>query len=359
MPNRQQLLLAFTASLLVIANSANAQTPQSVAKIQRYTKQAEQAFKDEFYKKAESSWLNVIKELQKNEQENQELANALKRLGETYTKEQKFEEAEATLKRSTQLYEKLGTPDQEVAQDLVDLGKAYKPVDTSCLGQNACEILKEANLKSVVLLKTDKGNKVQIKLPQRFTKKIADSPDVDQVGLEKTVTFDIEETPDGTIRVSNIKGLKVHAHMWVTLQESQLKRNAQGERVADITAQKMGISKTVSATLPALAYEPIDGLIKQFRDFASGTISTVDALVNGSQSIISGNSANTQPVNQDKLPSITSDTTSQTDITSDTSITPSTNTTVNTGTTPGDTAEPVAIDPLTGEPITAPQRNDY
>jgi hypothetical protein len=263
-------LLASTIGLTFSTQAAHADTATAAQNpFQKLVEQAQKAFETAQYKRAEQTWLKAVKSCDDEGKKDADLALGLKRLGETYAKEQKYTDADATLKRAAQTYQDLGTPDQECNQDLADLAKTYKAVDTTQLGKDASDALKEANVQSMSMLKTDTGNKVQITLPQRYVKKIDDSPDVDQVGLEKLVTFDIEEQPDGTVKISNIKGMKVHAKLWVNVDQSAFKKNEQGERVADVTASKMGISKTVTAKLPTEAFEPIDGLVKQLRDFTS------------------------------------------------------------------------------------------
>lgn len=52
--------------------------------------------------------------------------------------------------------------------------------------------------------------------------------------------------------------------MWVNLLQAVIKPgDNDGAHPADVTAGKMGVTKTVSASLPAKGFEPVIGLVKQ------------------------------------------------------------------------------------------------
>jgi hypothetical protein len=231
--------------------------------VDRLANAAQKAFEHGQYKRAESLYERALPRLEESQTTDEVLAIILKRLGETLLKQGKYPEAEMCLNHAASISQALGIPDAELVGDQAMISQLYKPVDTELLGTTAHDMLTKANLSSFFLVKKDDGaNHVQIQLPERFTKQI-DNPDVDQLGFDRVITFDIISLPDGQVKIENIKGLRVRAKMWVTILQSLFKPAGDGEHDAEITAGKMGVTKTVNTKLTANAYAPIAGLVAQ------------------------------------------------------------------------------------------------
>jgi hypothetical protein len=229
---------------------------------------AQEAFDQGKFKKAEISWGKAVKTLEDNGQKDSFFETCLKRLGQTYRKLARSVEAYQTLMRAWEICNAAGIQDTELAQELADLSTSYRPIDVAELGAGAATALKKANVTSVCLIKTNDGNKLQIDLPDRYEKQL-DNDSVDGIALEKQVTVDLDEDASGIVTLTNIKGFKIHSkekNMWVNLLQTVIKpADTQGEHPAEVTAGKMGVTKTVSASLPANGFEPLGGVLKQAR----------------------------------------------------------------------------------------------
>jgi hypothetical protein len=229
---------------------------------------AQEAYDQGKFRKAEISWGKAVRTLEDNGQKDSFFETCLKRLGQTYKKLERSVEAYQTLMRAWEICNAAGIQDSELAQELSDLSTTYRPIDVSELGAGTATALKKANVTSVCIIKTSTGNKLQIDLPDHYENQF-DNDSVDGISLEKQVTVDLDEDSNGIVTLTNIKGFKIHAkekNMWVNLLQTVIKpADAQGEHPAEVTAGKMGVTKTVSASLPANGFEPLGGVLKQAR----------------------------------------------------------------------------------------------
>jgi hypothetical protein len=162
----------------------------------------------------------------------------------------------------------LGLQDDELQNELLQLSKVYRSIEPSELGDGTAKALQKANVTSVSLIKTGDSSKMQVDLPERFEKPVEDNS-IDSLSFDKQVTLDVEELADGTVLLKNIRGLKLHAKeykMWVNLLEATIKpEDPNGAYPAEVTAGKMGVTKTVTAVLPHSGFEPLAGILKQLR----------------------------------------------------------------------------------------------
>jgi len=311
------ILFALTSSIffLLTVQPALCQDAQP----DKNTLAAQKAFDKGQYRTAEKAWLKVLSALESDETKDQSYALCLKRLGQTYAQMGYLPQSEQYLKRAMNAYQDLGTPDTEIVDSLNELYKTYRPVEIDGLGKDAVDALKKATYTTMGLFKTDKGSKIQIELPDKLEQDL-DNDAVDKISLEKKVSIDISEDADGTVKLSNIKGLKVHAkspNLWVTLIESMIKpADPDGNREAAVTAGKMGIEKTVSTKMPPEAFAPIAGILSQIKAFGTALLTPPAAFA--------------KPTSSTTPPDASSAATSTTSSTSPTtSATPTTSTTTN------------------------------
>jgi hypothetical protein len=112
---------------------------------------------------------------------------------------------------------------------------------------------------------SDDDSRVTIRFADKFTKRIT-SPDIDKINFGKTVTFDIHQAEDGTITLTNIRGLKVRSKVWVNLTSSSIDPNGQrGAPVAMVTAKKLGITRTVQTVVPKPVYDRLLSVVDRVR----------------------------------------------------------------------------------------------
>jgi len=260
------LVRAVVLAGLIAANfgaaAGAASTTTRLTAFEKCTKTAQRDFDRGLYKQAETQWGRALAVAAQSQAKDDALEVTLKRLGETLLKEGRYEDAQRCLGHAVQINELMAFEDAELAGDLAMLSQTYKPLDVSQLGKFAADLLTEANLTSIGLVRTDSGNRVQLEFPSSFNKHI-DDKDVEGVGVDRIVSFNITESPDGSVKIDHIKGFRVHAKYWVNIIESEIKPNAGGVHPADVTAQKMGVVKTVHARLSNDQYAPVAGLLAQ------------------------------------------------------------------------------------------------
>ncbi|HEY9775902.1 MAG TPA: tetratricopeptide repeat protein [Planktothrix sp.] len=253
------LVTLFSAQPIVQAEDSSEQPTA----YDRYAKAAQKCFGKGQYKQAELLWNRTLTAMEEDGVNNCTLADAHKRLGETLLKEGKYPEADADLKRAADIYKSLAIEDSELVGDETMLAEQYRAVNMSLLGKLAVEALTKASMTSFCLIKRANGaNHVQIQLPDRYNK-LTNNKDIDELGFDKIVTFDIASLPDGSVKIDNIKGFRVHAGMWVTILQSVFRPAEAGQHIAEVTAGKMGVTKMVQAHLSDEHYAPINGLVAQ------------------------------------------------------------------------------------------------
>lgn len=259
---RAAILSSIIAFMLCVPGAEAAKKSQ----FERLTAAAEKAYEHGLYHRAETLWGKALNCVCESQTTDRNLAQALKRFGETLLKERKFAEAQLSLKHAASLFETLAVEDAELTADLLALSQTYKDVDVHQLGKFASGLLQDANLTSMGIIHEGDKNRVFMTFPERFTKHI-DDKDIDGVAIDKVVTFDLTRLPDGAVQIDNIKGLKVHVKFWVNVIGSKFKHSDDGDYDSDVTAQKMGVTKTVSTKLDEKKYEPVAGLVGQLSSF--------------------------------------------------------------------------------------------
>ncbi len=259
-----------TLSILLLASSftaANAECP----KWERLSQSGQKSIDAGDFDKAEQTWSKAVIEAENCGERDPSMPLSLKRLGECYQKNGKYVEAADAFKKAGEQNKINGTTDSELAADLASLAKVYRTVEFSEINKTVADAFKESGVKLIGICKLDQGNRIQMNLNDKFVKTI-DNKDVDQLSLDKLVSFDVLEDPDGSLQINNIKGLKVHAKMWVTIVQSHVQPKNPDGACADVTATKMGISKTVTCKLPSDSIDPMNVLIAKLHDFNHGVV---------------------------------------------------------------------------------------
>ncbi|MBY0548834.1 MAG: tetratricopeptide repeat protein [Candidatus Obscuribacterales bacterium] len=191
------------------------------------------------------------------------LATALRNSG-------KVAEASQSLERARNVYKTLGHVEPDYVDEFKALAGCYRIVDLAVIGAGANAL--KNNAATISMAKTDGGARVEISMESPYQNSL-NSTKIDGLQLEKSVTFDIQQTSPQDIRVVNIKGFKIHSvekNMWVNLLSLKTgAAEADGTYDAEITAGKAGITKTVPSKLPQKAYEPVAGIASQLALFSS------------------------------------------------------------------------------------------
>ncbi len=291
--------IACISLFLAISTSIAAQA--ECPKWERLSQTGQKAIEAGDYKRAESTWLKAVAEAENCGEHDPSVPLSLKRLGECYQKNSKYVEAADSFKKASEQYKIIGSEDPEMLADLAALAKMYRTIELSEINKPVADAFKQSGVNLIAICKLDQGNRIQMNLDDKFVKQI-DNPDVDQVSLEKLVTFDVLEEADGSLTISNIKGLRVHAKMWVTIVQSHIQPKNPDGASAEVTASKMGITKTVSCKLPSDSIEPMNTLIAKLKDFSNGVTATETASSTTSQSETksAGTTDNTASVTQTK-----------------------------------------------------------
>ncbi|MFN8555098.1 MAG: tetratricopeptide repeat protein [Candidatus Obscuribacterales bacterium] len=321
-------------------SAAHAECP----KWERLSQSGQKALDAGDYNKAEQTWLKAVAEAEFCGERDPALPLSWKRLGECYQKNGKYIDAADAFKKSEEHYKTNGSEDAELSNDLASLAKVYRVIDFSELTPKVADAFKESGVQQIGLCKLDQGNRFQLNLADKFVKTI-DNNDVDQLSLDKLVSFDVLEQPDGSIAVNNIKGLKVHAKMWVTIVQSRLQPNNPEGATADVTATKMGISKTVSCKLPSDSIDPMNTLIAKLHDFNNGVV-TASTNTSGTGATSSTTGSTTSSTTGSTTSSTTGSTTSSTTGSTTSSTTGST-TSSTTGSTTSNTTSSTTSAPTT------------
>ncbi len=313
-----------TLSIMLLASAfttVNAECP----KWEKLSQSGQKCIDAGDFSKAEQTWLKAVTEAANCGERDPSMPLSLKRLGECYQKNGKYVEAADSFKKAGEQCKINGSTDSELAADLASLAKVYRTVEFSEINKTVADAFKESGVNLIAICKLDQGNRIQMNLNDKFVKTI-DNKDVDQLSLEKLVSFDVLEDPDGSLQIKNIKGLKVHAKMWVTIVQSHVQPKNPDGASAEVTATKMGISKTVSCKLPADTIDPMNVLIAKLRDFNNGVVKD--------ETITASSTSSPEAANTTTTTSSTTSTETSTNVGTTTSTGTASTTTTSNGNTP-------------------------
>jgi hypothetical protein len=194
-------------------------------------------------------------------------AIANKKLGQCYCQKGDYVKADTNLKEAKTVYDRLAIRDEELTRAFDELAKHYKTIDVTSLGESVTKQMKEAGVNKIAVFRQEEKDLVEINLDQKYIKPI-DSKDVPKISFNKKVSFEFFNRPNGDYQVSKITGLQVLAKsLWVNLMESLVKVG--DKPVAEVTAGKMGMTKTVTVDIPKDMFdstkEILDNLIASIK----------------------------------------------------------------------------------------------
>jgi len=200
----QSVVLA-AVSVSISATTCFAQS----TRFDKFQESGQQGFDAGDFVKAESNFNRALKELDGAGTTNdQKYATTLKRLAQSCRHNQKYGEAGQYLDRAITVCKAIGLNDPEVNTEYAELSKVCKIVDLDKLGPGSANTLK-SNSAVITVVKADAGYAVRIQMPARFEKAL-NSGKIDQMGLEKECTFNLNESADGTVQATDIKCFKIH-----------------------------------------------------------------------------------------------------------------------------------------------------
>jgi tetratricopeptide (TPR) repeat protein len=288
----------------ITGSSLLCQLPASAldAKLERYEKQASDAFANGDYKKAQTQWLKLNTELGKTIDKNstdidivpakQDREKTLRQIAKCYLAQQDFKNAKDWLEQARQLCVDINQADPDLESALTQLGASFRQVDPNSLGEEAANALKDVGAENITVSKIPTGQHIEISLSDRCVKPI-NQKGVSHVGFEKLIAFDLSETADGIVNIDKISGLKVKAQVWVNIVASQLKKDADNKPIANVTGEKLGISQSVSSALPDEIYQPLLALIDRVRNVFNAVPSSDIATGNQNAGATTPDSTNT------------------------------------------------------------------
>ena len=246
-----------------------AQLPGQCADFERWQeclKSGEESYKKQHWGKAEHFYSKAVRYADRSDVGDKNLAMSLRKLGEANIAAKKYHEAEDHLQRAIKIAKDCGEEDREAIRDLLELAKTYRSVNLEQFGKNVAAVLKETGLDGIEILNTKDGkSRVIVRFADKFNKHIT-SPGINEINLDKKLTFDIHEDKDGTITLNNIKGLKVHSKVWANLTHSSINpHGGKGTPTALVTAEKLGLTKTVQTVLPKPVYDRILVVVERIK----------------------------------------------------------------------------------------------
>lgn len=223
------------------------------------------------YKKALSMWRKALLKADDCEQKAQAGAILHTKMAECYLRLEDFPQCDDELKLAADEYKEMGTADPRLAELRGKLSKVYRSIDLSEISSRvAADIFKKAGIETIGISKLADGNRIELFLTEKFRKTIA-RPPINKVMLDKLVSFDLIKEGDGTVQLNHIRGFLLRAKVWISIKRAIINPEAdQGEPTARVTAEKMGLSKTVTFKMAESLIDPLDTLVEKIKDFSDG-----------------------------------------------------------------------------------------
>jgi len=229
------------------------------------------------YKKADSQWHKLLDRLNLVISRNgetkvlsEQVEATLRHLGENALAQKNYDSADDYFKQARVAANTLQEQDAELDRDVKDLAVNYRQIDLTNLGNLGIigpivtAALNDFHPNKVSVARTDSGHHVSVLLADDVVKEIG-AKGVTQVGVSKNLSFDLIQGEGGAITLANITGIRVHAGFWVNIINSSLKLDESQRPVALVTAQKMGISQSVSTNVPDMIYLPMVAIVSQVK----------------------------------------------------------------------------------------------
>lgn len=232
---------------------------------QKFVDSAQKAYDAGKYSKAARAWMKVVDMLHQAAQNSADtimLAGCLKHLGDCHRLRERWQEAGVCYQDSLNAYGKLLPDSPDAVSGIADLGTCYKTIVVDNLEEHAAKMLKRAGAVNLASFKKGDGDHFELALADTFTH-VVNEDKVEQVRFNKRICFDFNQTPEGRLNVSKIKGVEVKSQIWVEPKSTILYLDEKGETTAEVTVDALGFLKTVTVNPPRQIYDYIVELVKQ------------------------------------------------------------------------------------------------
>lgn len=256
-------MLAGFSSTALPASPARAESSQ-VSHAEKYRNDGKTALEAGKYAKAVTAFGNALKQMDQDGQSaSPEYLSTLVRLARAHKEQDQLDAASQRINEAANLARKLGYGDQELQATFDSINALCKQVDIDTLGPGTTNALK-SNSSTMTVVKDASGYKVTIRTPAKFDSSTGNDK-VDMLGLDPLVTFSLAQDSDGTVRIYDVKGMRMHSvekAMWVNFFGCRFgPQNEQSNRPSTISAGKMGVVKEVNRDLPPRIFAPVAGIL--------------------------------------------------------------------------------------------------
>jgi tetratricopeptide (TPR) repeat protein len=182
---------------------------------------AQDAYQQGSYRKAEKEWEQALGAIHESKATDDELAWALRHLGETFMKMGRYAHAQVCFDHTQILLDILGRSDSELQDDEDVLSRSYTPIDTSEFSTFEEQLMLDAKVEHSGILETPQGKRVRIKLEQPYFR-ATDHPGIPRppvrvISAGRNVSFELCEKPGNVIEIKNIEGIRVKGDHWRNL----------------------------------------------------------------------------------------------------------------------------------------------
>ena len=222
-------------------------------------------------KRALAIWRKALLKADDCEQKAQACAILHAKIAQCYLQLEDFPACDDELKQAEDGYKALASANPDVAELRSRLSKVYRSIDLSEIGSKvAADLFKKAGIETVGISKLAEGNRIELFLTDKFRKTIHQPP-INKVMLDKLVSFDLLKAGDGTIQLNHIHGFLLRAKVWISIKRAIISPETDlGEPTATVTAEKLGLSKTVAFKMPVSLIDPLETLVLRIKDFSDG-----------------------------------------------------------------------------------------
>lgn len=257
------IAIAGFSSTLFLTTPVRAESNQA-SRSEKYRNDGKTALDAGKYAKAITAFGNALKQMDQDGQNaSPEYLSTLIRLARAHKELDQLDAASQRINEAANLARKLGNGDPELQATFDSINALCKQVDIDTLGTGTTNALK-SNSSTMTVVKDTSGYKVTIRTPAKFESSTGNDK-VDMLGLDPLVTFSLAQDADGTVRVYDVKGMRMHSvekAMWVNFFGCRFgPQNEQSYRPSTISAGKMGVVKEVNRDLPPRIFAPVAGIL--------------------------------------------------------------------------------------------------
>ena len=296
-------MLAF--SVILSTNIAQAEETKKPTLLDKNMDLAQKAFDAGSFVKAERTWKKVQLELEKSPGD-ERLPSVLVHLGDTFSKESKFSDAESAFKQSIEVSKNMSKDSAEAQSKLDELSRVYRPINLESFDETATSFAKHVGATSASALNKEDNHHIEISLDKRFQQKIQDllssfmpkkadgtqqdvanlpapagAPQVKQLRLDKKIAFDLKRNDDGNFTLANIEGIFFDVGLWAKLKGLVMIPSQQEKPSVELTAGAFGVEKKVKTEIPKSFFDRLREGIDKFDPFGNAAIASGSSTGNG------------------------------------------------------------------------------